>query len=110
MLAARALGAAVAAAEPLRAASGAVGALSPNPEKAYGQAAKAVESAAHVVVEPASAKATLGTMRGAMRASPGAFEVAIPGPGGLGDVAPVIGLMTLLWEGQTARHGGKGPA
>jgi hypothetical protein len=97
------------AARQLRAASDAVRALHPDPEKAYSQAIKAVESAAHAVVEPANAKATLGTMRGVMRTNPGAFELAIPGPDGMGDVAPVIAMMTLLWEGQTSRHGGQLP-
>src|SRR5258708_16617664 len=48
-------------------------------------------------------------MLGMMRDNPGRYEVAIPGPGGTGNVAPVIAMMSLLWEGQTSRHGGQRP-
>ena len=58
----------------LRAASDAVRTLRPDPEKAYGQAIKAVESAAHAEVEPAKAEATLGVMR----SNAAKFELAIP--------------------------------
>ena len=93
----------------LRAASDAVRTLRPDPEKAYGQAIKADESAAHAEVEPANAKATLGTMLGVMRSNAAKFELAIPGKDGTGDIAPVVAKMTLLWEGQSSRHGKQTP-
>jgi len=61
------------------------------------------------IVEPKNAKATLGTMLGAMRDNPRRFLLAIPGKDGIGDVAPVLAMMSLLWEGQTSRHGAQTP-
>jgi hypothetical protein len=77
-----------------------VHALRPDPVKAYAQAIKAVESAAHALVEPRNAKATLGTMLGHLRSNRGRFSLVIPGPNGNGDVEPLIACMTLLWDGQ----------
>lgn len=97
------------AAAQLRLASDAARALKPDASRAYSLAIKAVESAAHAVAEPNNHRATLGTMIGAMKANPGAFELAIPGPDGSGNVAPVIAMMSLLWQGQSSRHGGQTP-
>jgi hypothetical protein len=74
---------------------------------AYSLAIKAVESAAHAVIEPNNKKATLGTMLGILRSKPNLFEIAIPGKDG---IATVTAMMTLLWEGQTSRHGRREPA
>jgi hypothetical protein len=93
----------------LREAWGCVYALHPDPVKGYSQAIKAVESAALAVVEPHNAKATLGTMLGHLKANRGSFSLVIGGPGGMGDVAPLIENMKLLWEGQTSRHGSSRP-
>jgi hypothetical protein len=97
------------AAGQLREAWGCVHALRPDPVKAYAQAIKAVESAAHAVVEPRNAKATLGTMLGHLRANGGCFSLVIGGPDGKGDVGPLIECMTLLWRGQSSRHGSSMP-
>jgi hypothetical protein len=97
------------AAAQLREAWGCVHALRPDPVKAYAQAVKAVESAAHSVVEPRNVKATLGTMLGHLRANRGRFSLAIGGPDGKGDVGPLIECMTLLWQGQSSRHGSSMP-
>ena len=93
----------------LREAWGCVHALHPDPVKAYAQAIKAVESAAHALVEPRNAKATLGTMLGHLRSHSDCFSLVIPGPAGKGDVGPLISCMTLLWDGQSSRHGSSRP-
>jgi len=77
--------------------------------KAYAEAVKAVESAAHAVVESRQSRATPGTMLGHLKANRSCFLLAIPGPDGTGDVGPLIGCMTLLWEGHTSRHGSSSP-
>jgi hypothetical protein len=97
------------AAEQLRTAWECVHALHPDPVKAYALAIKAVESAAHAVVDPRDAKSTMGKMLGQLRAHPGRFSLAIAGRDGRGDVAPLIGCMELLWEGQSSRHGSSAP-
>lgn len=97
------------AAGQLRAAWGCVHALRPDPVKAYAQAIKAVESAAHALVEPRNTKATLGTMLGHLRSNRGRFSLVIPGPNGNGDVEPLIACLTLLWDGQSSRHGSSRP-
>jgi hypothetical protein len=86
-----------------------VHALRPDPVKAYALAVKAVESAAHAVVEPRNARATLGTMLGHRRANRGRFSLVIGGPDGTGDVGPLIACLTLLWEGQSSRDGSSVP-
>jgi hypothetical protein len=97
------------AAAQLRAASEATRAFNPDASRAYSLAIKAVESAAHAVVEPNNLRATLGTMRGMLRSNPDAFELAVPGPDGTGSIAPIVAMMSLLWEGQTSRHGAQTP-
>lgn len=97
------------AARHLRDAWSAAHALKPDPVLAYSEAVKAVEAAAHTVVEPGNARATLGTMIGQLRASPSVFRITLAGRSGGRDVAAVTAMMALLWEGQTSRHGGKDP-
>jgi hypothetical protein len=80
-------------------------ALHPDPVKAYGEAIKAVEAAAHAVLEPNNRNATLGTMRRRLRDTRDRYALAIEGPDGRGDVSPLLECMSLLWEGQTSRHG-----
>jgi len=80
--------------------------ISPDATSAYGEAIRAVESASARLVEPHNAKATLGSINGAVRSNPGAWEVAITDPtGSKVDGAPVLYMMELLWRGQTDRHG-----
>lgn len=92
----------------LRNAWDAVHALAPAPHAAYSEAIKAVESAAHAVVQPNNTKATLGTMLGAMRNTPAKFDFDLPGSGGSG-IDTVIAMCAMLWTGQTSRHGGMTP-
>jgi hypothetical protein len=93
----------------LRAAWNAAHALKPNPVTAYGEAIKAVESAAHAMVGPNNDRATLGTMIGHLRGNPEAFRIVLAGRSGAGGVGTVTAMMALLWDGQTSRHGGKNP-
>jgi hypothetical protein len=93
----------------LQAAWNAVHALHLDPGRGYGEAIKAVEAAAHAVVEPNNPKATLGTMLGHLRANRGRFSLVIAGKDGRGEIGPLIGCVELLWEGQTSRHGSSVP-
>ncbi|WP_327135867.1 hypothetical protein OG311_37815 (plasmid) [Streptomyces sp. NBC_01343] len=77
---------------------------SPDPVRAYSEAIKAVESAAHAVIQPNNPKATLGTMLGEIKNARHKLTTAIPTPGN-DPIAPVEAMMRALWEGQTSRHG-----
>jgi hypothetical protein len=77
--------------------------------KGYWEAIKAVEAAAHAVLEPDQQKATLGTMRGHLRKNRDRFALAIGGPDGRGDAGPLLECISLLWDGQTSRHGSSRP-
>ncbi|MFE1935927.1 hypothetical protein ACFW95_37220 [Streptomyces sp. NPDC059474] len=76
----------------------------PDAVRAYSEAIKAVECAAHAVIQPNNAKATLGTMLGEIRNARHKFSAAIPSPSG-DPIAPAEAMMRTLWEGQTSRHG-----
>jgi hypothetical protein len=93
----------------LRAAWGAVYSFRPDPVKAYSEAIKAVEAAASSVAEPGNSRATLGTMLRQLRDHPERFSLAIGGQEGSGDISPLIGMLRLLWEGQSSRHGSSSP-
>jgi hypothetical protein len=97
------------AGDQLRAAWKAIYKPDPEPETAYRQAVKAVESAAHAVVQPNHADATLGTMRGELRANAVRWTLAIPGKDGTGSIQPLVAMLGLLWDGQEWRHGGQLP-
>lgn len=97
------------AAELLKIAWDALYALHSDAPKAYRHAIAAVEAAAHGIIQPKHSTATLGSMLGQLRSQPHQCTLAIPGPSGTGDIAPLIGMLTLLWEGQTSRHGGQAP-
>lgn len=89
----------------LRQALDAAYALQPDPVKAYSEAIKAVESAAHATLQPKHAKATLGTMLGEFRQVQAKLSVPIAGKSGTEGLAVVESMMDLLWTGQTSRHG-----
>ena len=97
------------AASHLRAAWDCVYALHSDPVKAYGEAIKAVEAAAQAVLQPNNRAATLGTMRGHLRSNRERFSLAIAGPDGQGDTGPLIECLSLLWTGQSSRHGSSAP-
>jgi hypothetical protein len=78
----------------------------PDPVRAYSEAIKAVECAAHAIIQPNHARATLGTMLGELKgdARP-KFTTALTTTGSADPIAPVEALMRALWDGQTSRHG-----
>jgi len=88
----------------IKTAWGCLHALRPDPPKAYAHAVRAVESAAHAIIEPGNANATMGTMLGQNARQPRPLQTRYPRPNGTGDIAPVTAMMKLLWQGQT-RHG-----
>ncbi len=77
----------------------------PDPVKSYSEAIKAVEAAAATVLSPKNLKATLGTLRGDLRANATLWEFEMAA----GGIDTVIAMMSTLWEGQTSRHGGVKP-
>jgi hypothetical protein len=97
------------AAKRIRTAWRAIYKLEPDPETAYREAVKAVESAAHAV-QPNHAGATLGSMLGELRVNAARWTLAIPGKDGSGDIAPLLAMIGLLWDGQEWRHGSQKPA
>jgi hypothetical protein len=87
----------------------ALNALHPDPPRAYSDAIKAVEAAAHAIVQPNHAKATLGSMLGEFRSVPHRFAADIGDPEASAGVETVFAMMDVLWKGQTSRHGGQLP-
>lgn len=81
--------------------------LHPDPVRAYSEAIKAAEAAAHSVIEPSNSKATLGSMIRVIRNAPSRFTTSLFTPPGKEPVAAVEGMMRALWEGQTSRHGAR---
>ncbi|MFI9630926.1 hypothetical protein [Streptomyces sp. NPDC052042] len=81
----------------------------PDPVRAYSEAIKAVEAAAHATIQANNKKATLGTMLGEINNARHKFDTAIPTPAGKDAIAPAEAMMRALWEGQTSRHGDKHP-
>src|SRR5690242_9027153 len=65
---------------------------------------RAVESAAVPVVTPKDKKATLGTIIGQMK-NQGALYTTGGTSSANDGVSAVVGMMTMLWEQQTDRHG-----
>ncbi|MFD3517452.1 hypothetical protein [Streptomyces sp. NPDC058657] len=80
---------------------------SPDPVRAYSEAIKAAESAAHAVIQPNNNRATLGTMLGELKGARHKFTTALSTPTTSDAIAPVEAMMRALWEGQTSRHGGQ---
>jgi hypothetical protein len=100
-----------AAADHLRQAWSAAFGLTPDPDKAFQEAIRAVEELACPLVENRRAernKATMGTVLGELRGNArDKWEVLLPGDDGQPrDVGRLIGMMELLWEAQVSRHGG----
>ncbi|MEU8434558.1 hypothetical protein AB0F18_16865 [Streptomyces sp. NPDC029216] len=78
---------------------------SPDPVRAYSESIKAVEAAAHAVIQPNNAKATLGTMLGEIKNARHKFTTALSTPAGGDPITSAEAMMRALWEGQTSRHG-----
>jgi hypothetical protein len=80
-------------------------AFTPDPGKAYSEAIKAVEAAAHAAIQPKHMRATLGSMVGEFPKVRSKLTSAIP-EGDRSDPLALVGeMMRVLWEGQTSRHG-----
>ncbi|MGW6925169.1 hypothetical protein ACWGA9_28515 [Streptomyces sp. NPDC054950] len=84
-------------------------ALHPDPVRAYSDAIKAVESAAHATVEPNNRKATLGSMIKVMENTRARWVVSVGHEPSSAGAETVERMMRLLWTGQTSRHGGSHP-
>ncbi|MFD0042687.1 hypothetical protein ACFVIZ_34175 [Streptomyces anulatus] len=97
------------AAEHLSAAWRAAYGLHPDPVRAYSEAIKAVECAAHSVIQPNHGRATLGTMLGEIGNARAKFTTAISTPPSGDPIAPMEAMMRALWDGQTTRHGKQTP-
>jgi hypothetical protein len=95
------------ASDHLAAAWAAAFALHPDTSKSYGESIRAIEAAAHAIVEPGNSLATLGTMIRYMRDHSADFRLVLPGPGVSADTATAM--MSVLWKGQTSRHAGQTP-
>lgn len=82
--------------------------LNLDPVKSYSEAIKAVESAAAPLISPSNLKATLGTIRGEIKANPSKWTFVLPSVS-VPSTEVVVGMISMLWEGQTSRHGGVNP-
>jgi hypothetical protein len=80
----------------------------PDPVKAYSEAIKAVEAAMAQHVSPQNGKQTLGTMIRDISAKPVKWKFVIA-DGNASGVETALGMMRMLWDGQTSRHGGVNP-
>lgn len=80
--------------------------LNPSPGEAYKMAVKAVETAAHLVIEPKNAGATLGTMLAVMRNAPVKWTLPLEERADHthGNEELLIATMQSLWDGQEDRH------
>ena len=76
----------------------------PDPVKAYSEAIKAVEAAAATVLTPTDLKATLGTLRGHLKSSLAPWRFVIGSDSDT--IETVLDMISMLWDGQTSRHGG----
>jgi len=83
----------------------------PDPSRAYSEAIKAVEAASIPTVLPGAqgAKATLGRVIEALDRNRGDWQLAIASAGVPSRITPLLGMLRLLWQGQTDRHGGSSP-
>ena len=77
---------------------------SPNPGEGYREAVRAVEAASIPIVSPTNDRATLGTIIRDMKAAPHKWRVALRHHTPTDQVQSVIGMLDLLWVGQTGRH------
>jgi hypothetical protein len=82
----------------------------PDPDTAYREGVRAVESVACPLVEPKKAAknlATLGSAIGELRSAGHVWELILPAKDGQPrDVSTIVSMMESLWEGQVSRHAG----
>ncbi|MER7992362.1 hypothetical protein [Micromonospora chalcea] len=100
------------AAQHLRAAWVAAYGVEPEPNVAYAEAVRAVEAVACPLLVPNPTRPpTLGTvltlLRGDAQATTPKWELVIPDQHGApSSVAPIVGMIELLWHGHRSRHAG----
>ncbi len=82
---------------------------SPNPSSAYSSAVKAIEAASWQTVTPNNSRATLGTIIRELKDHPENFCVVISERTANLGIDSVRYYMSLVWEGQTDRHGTSNP-
>ncbi|GAA1825406.1 hypothetical protein GCM10009835_52690 [Planosporangium flavigriseum] len=86
--------------------------IDPDPDQAYDEAVRAVETVACPLICPnADGKRTLGTaiavLRNDLVAKTPRWSLALPDASGRpASVDELIAMLTLLWEGQVSRHAG----
>ena len=61
------------------------------------------------LVEPNNGRATLGTTIGELRAHPERLTLRLAGTNPTEQVATLVGMMNLIWQGQADRHGTPNP-
>jgi hypothetical protein len=77
----------------------------PSASIAYREAVRAVEAVVIPAVEPRNTKATLGTALRILREEVASWELAILGlDRKTRDIAPLLSVLELLWQGQSDRH------
>lgn len=81
----------------------------PNPSSAYSNTIKAIEAASWPTVTPSNSHATLGTMIRELTDHPENFQVAINERTTNRGIDSIRQDMSLVWEGQTDRHGTSNP-
>jgi hypothetical protein len=79
--------------------------LHPDPSKALGEAIKAVECAAIPVVLPRDPGATLGKVIGELRSTSARWVMPMESTK-RDPIQSLVGMLELLWHGQSDRHGG----
>lgn len=90
----------------LRTAWGALYGRDPDSTGAYREAVRAIEAAAHSVVVPTDANATLGKIIAALRAKPEKWTTSLSHPEGQrAQILNVAAMMEAVWKGQHDRHG-----
>ncbi|MBO3753078.1 hypothetical protein J5X84_44160 [Streptosporangiaceae bacterium NEAU-GS5] len=94
------------AADHLRAAWAAAYGIHPDPDKAYGQAVRAVEALACPLVTPRNARSTLGIVIRDLRSQLAQWQLKVTGSSGHpASIDRFIEMLDLLWKGQS-RHAG----
>jgi len=81
----------------------------PNPSSAYSNTIKAIEAASWQTVTPANSRSTLGTIIRELIDHPERFQVVITERAANQGIETIRQDMSLVWEGQTDRHGTSNP-
>lgn len=77
---------------------------------AWDHAIKAAEAALIPIVVPAQKKATMGHVLGALRQKEGPWRLLVAGAAGTHDVAPLVGMLQLLWPNPDRHASGQSRA